>query len=98
MGTVRRTSYRSKPVVVYDDAIEGRKKNGIIKDTIDVKDPEPYMCLVCKQCVLQREPVSTHCGHVFCHQCLMAEAARRLPKCPYCKDKLAKDKFTRLYM
>jgi len=53
-----------------------------IQQTFDVADFECSLCfrLLCK-------PISTHCGHTYCKNCLMA-ALRYSPFCPLCRSKL----------
>lgn len=45
------------------------------------------ICPICLECILSRKPVSTNCGHFFCHKCLVT-ALRSNKKCPMCQKKL----------
>lgn len=47
-------------------------------------------CRICFEPVKNREPVSTHCGHIYCKKCLEKSWRRRRapPKCPTCKKTL----------
>lgn len=58
---------------------------------------EAIKCPVCFDCVRQREPVSTICGHVFCKECIQA-AIRAYRKCPICKKRLTLRNFHRIFL
>ncbi|XP_017042147.1 E3 ubiquitin-protein ligase complex slx8-rfp subunit slx8-like [Drosophila ficusphila] len=44
-----------------------------------------YLCPICKD--KPEDTVTTHCGHVFCNECLMA-ALRISYLCPLCKSEV----------
>jgi hypothetical protein len=49
-------------------------------------------CRICFEPVLKREPVSTHCGHIYCKWCLVKSLKRRRErKCPTCNMELPRD-------
>ncbi|XP_055847837.1 E3 ubiquitin-protein ligase RNF4-like [Episyrphus balteatus] len=53
-------------------------------------------CAVCMESVLNRQPASTSCGHIFCQGCIM-QAIRLTSKCPLCNTKLNRTKVHRVY-
>ncbi|KAH8370738.1 hypothetical protein KR093_004840 [Drosophila rubida] len=62
-----------------------------------VRAPEPYRCPVCWNCVRQRKPVSTTCGHVFCNNCIRT-ALRTTCKCPVCQRLMTTRQIFRIYI
>uniref|UniRef100_A0A1A9WIV9 RING-type domain-containing protein n=1 Tax=Glossina brevipalpis TaxID=37001 RepID=A0A1A9WIV9_9MUSC len=46
----------------------------------------PFLCPICMESTLLREPTSTRCGHVFCQRCIR-RAIEVSHKCPVCKSK-----------
>ncbi|PKA60944.1 Peroxisome biogenesis factor 10 [Apostasia shenzhenica] len=44
-----------------------------------------------------KEPSSTICGHVFCHECITM-AVNKLKKCPTCRRKLNKKSIHRIFL
>ncbi|XP_037811306.1 uncharacterized protein LOC119603365 [Lucilia sericata] len=57
----------------------------------------PFMCPVCMESCLQRQPTSTRCGHVFCKECI-EHAIRLTHKCPMCNTKISKSQIFRIYL
>lgn len=44
-------------------------------------------CAICQESAVDKHPVSTQCGHVFCETCLKRWlGTRRRRKCPACRD------------
>ncbi|KAM8708657.1 hypothetical protein ACLKA7_015598 [Drosophila subpalustris] len=60
-------------------------------------NPEPYRCPVCWNCVRQRKPASTTCGHVFCSSCIKS-ALRTTCKCPVCQRLMTTRQLFRIYI
>ncbi|XP_065355956.1 uncharacterized protein dgrn [Calliphora vicina] len=57
----------------------------------------PFMCPICMESCLQRQPTSTRCGHLFCKECI--ECAIRLThKCPMCNSKISRNQIIRIYL
>jgi hypothetical protein len=57
---------------------------------LDDSDSQPKITLTCPICldtVVNRTPVSTLCGHIFCQQCIV-QALGNAKKCPMCKKAL----------
>lgn len=58
-------------------------------------------CPVCLENVIDKSPLSTNCGHIFCENCLIGclrhdEEER---KCPVCKKRISKKKgYRRIYI
>lgn len=55
-----------------------------------MNDSQPRIALTCPICldtVVNRTPVSTLCGHIFCQQCIV-QALGNAKKCPMCKKAL----------
>lgn len=59
-------------------------------------DLPPLTCAICMESVIHRQPTSTSCGHIFCHQCII-QSIRITTKCPLCNTKLTKAKVHRVY-
>lgn len=57
----------------------------------------PFMCPVCMESCLQRQPTSTRCGHVFCKECI-EHAIRLTHKCPMCNTKISRSQIFRIYL
>lgn len=53
-------------------------------------------CAVCMESVVNRQPSSTSCGHIFCQACIM-QAIRLTSKCPLCNTRLNRTKVHRVY-
>ncbi|XP_017042148.1 E3 ubiquitin-protein ligase RNF4-like [Drosophila ficusphila] len=68
-----------KPVVIID--LTGPEESEDEKEKDESQD-EPYLCPICVD--RPEDPVSTHCGHVFCNEC-MKSALRHSASCPLCK-------------
>ncbi|XP_017843838.2 uncharacterized protein LOC108600652 [Drosophila busckii] len=60
-------------------------------------DVEAYKCPVCLNCVRQRKPATTICGHVFCSACIRA-ALRTTCKCPVCQRMMTTRQILRIYL
>jgi len=55
-----------------------------------MNDSQPRIALTCPICldtVVNRTPVSTLCGHIFCQPCIV-QALENAKKCPMCKKAL----------
>lgn len=66
--------------LVSDESIEGLMKG--------------ICCRICFEQVKKRKPVSTHCGHIYCKECLLKAWHRRRSyqyKCPTCNMALPQD-------
>lgn len=50
------------------------------------KSPD-ITCPICLDTVLNKRPMSTFCGHIFCYNCITTEIRIR-KKCPNCKQPL----------
>ncbi|KAL9899359.1 uncharacterized protein ACN427_007067 isoform 1-T1 [Glossina fuscipes fuscipes] len=57
----------------------------------------PFMCPVCMESTVQRQPTSTRCGHVFCQSCIR-QAIEFSRKCPLCKAKVLPNHLLRIYL
>ncbi|XP_015037263.2 putative GPI-anchored protein pfl2 isoform X2 [Drosophila pseudoobscura] len=86
------TACTTSDVVASDVSPPKRKRNDQNQSS-----GEGYKCPVCLDCLLQREPSSTKCGHVFCRQCIES-AIRATHKCPMCNKKLSIRQVTRIYL
>ena len=47
-------------------------------------------CPVCMDSVLDKQPVSTACGHIFCKQCITVVTMKKAAKCPMCNRTMKK--------
>uniref|UniRef100_A0A1A9VAJ9 RING-type domain-containing protein n=1 Tax=Glossina austeni TaxID=7395 RepID=A0A1A9VAJ9_GLOAU len=56
----------------------------------------PFMCPLCMESTMQREPMSTRCGHVFCQSCIR-QAIKFSRNCPICKAKVQLTDLWRIY-
>uniref|UniRef100_A0A1A9ZYY2 RING-type domain-containing protein n=1 Tax=Glossina pallidipes TaxID=7398 RepID=A0A1A9ZYY2_GLOPL len=57
----------------------------------------PFMCPVCMESTVQRQPTSTRCGHVFCQSCIR-QAIEFSRKCPLCKAQVLPSHLLRIYL
>lgn len=76
-----------------------QKKNLFLDDSDDgLTQSIKVHCPICLESVVDRNPVSTNCGHVFCRKCLEA-ALKQLKKCPMCKKGLTgKNAFHNIFL
>ncbi|KAM4585190.1 LON peptidase N-terminal domain and RING finger protein 1 [Odontesthes bonariensis] len=84
---------------VVDSGSSKHKKQGVVKSSKqqtakaktcrsvpeDKLDPNDLECSLCMR--LFYEPVTTHCGHTFCKNCL-ERCLDHTPQCPLCKESL----------
>lgn len=50
-------------------------------------DAISIQCVICQESAVNKNPVSTQCGHIFCELCLKGWlGTRRRRKCPACRD------------
>uniref|UniRef100_A0A1B0G8C1 RING-type domain-containing protein n=1 Tax=Glossina morsitans morsitans TaxID=37546 RepID=A0A1B0G8C1_GLOMM len=59
--------------------------------------PAQFMCPICLESVVEREPTSTMCGHVFCKSCIR-QALTFNRRCPICKAEVELDELLRLHL
>ncbi|XP_034481365.1 uncharacterized protein LOC117787032 isoform X2 [Drosophila innubila] len=76
---------------------EVRKQLESISVPVSGSNTEPYRCPVCWNCVRQRKPASTLCGHVFCSSCIKT-ALRTTCKCPVCQRLMTTRQILRIYI
>jgi len=84
---------RSRRLAVKRPTPYSRTKRG--KAMSDPK-PEPehdssmvtLTCSICMDSILNRNPVSTVCGHLFCKECLELSLKCTKKTCPLCRTKL----------
>uniref|UniRef100_A0A1B0GBK1 RING-type domain-containing protein n=1 Tax=Glossina morsitans morsitans TaxID=37546 RepID=A0A1B0GBK1_GLOMM len=57
----------------------------------------PFMCPVCMESTVQRQPTSTRCGHVFCQSCIR-QAIEFSRKCPLYKAQVLPSHLLRIYL
>jgi endogenous inhibitor of DNA gyrase (YacG/DUF329 family) len=81
----RRNQNRDQPYVVPSTSKKQQEKVQI-------------ECPICLESVVNREPVSTICGHIYCKDCLVNSLKITTKKCPTCKKQLkGKNSFHPLY-
>uniref|UniRef100_A0A1B0G5U2 RING-type domain-containing protein n=1 Tax=Glossina morsitans morsitans TaxID=37546 RepID=A0A1B0G5U2_GLOMM len=56
-----------------------------------------FMCPICLESMIEREPTSTMCGHVFCKSCIR-KALTFNRRCPICKAEVELDELLRLHL
>jgi len=54
-------------------------------------------CAICMDAVGKRDLASTICGHIFCHDCIVA-SMRTSKKCPTCRKSLRATQVHRLFV
>uniref|UniRef100_A0A1A9VG16 RING-type domain-containing protein n=1 Tax=Glossina austeni TaxID=7395 RepID=A0A1A9VG16_GLOAU len=57
----------------------------------------PFMCPICMESTVQRQPTSTRCGHIFCQSCIR-QAIEFSRKCPLCKAQVLPNHLLRIYL
>ncbi|XP_062133395.1 uncharacterized protein LOC133843744 isoform X1 [Drosophila sulfurigaster albostrigata] len=88
----------SKPERCQRESVKVEQPVQSQKESNEVRGSEPYYkCPVCWNCVRQRKPVSTTCGHVFCGSCIKA-ALRTTCKCPVCQRLMTTRQIFRIYL
>jgi rubredoxin len=72
--------------------------HGIIPENSTTQNvPRDLTCPVCMDLVWGRHPMSTLCGHVFCHFCIKQSFAQN-QKCPMCQKNLRVQDIHTLYI
>uniref|UniRef100_A0A1A9WYH7 RING-type domain-containing protein n=1 Tax=Glossina brevipalpis TaxID=37001 RepID=A0A1A9WYH7_9MUSC len=84
--TVRNSSGDDAEIIVVTDinAIDGQSLNGVNDNTSN--NYISPICPICMESVIQRQPTSTRCGHVYCKRCI-CRALEHKRKCPKCNAK-----------
>jgi E3 ubiquitin-protein ligase RNF5 len=52
---------------------------------------DAFLCSVCLECVKDRDPVVTQCGHLYCWPCLFRWLNSNHTTCPVCKAGVTKE-------
>lgn len=93
-----RNSLESKIKTVSTDTSAQTQKHDDTNSPTTASDHcSPFMCPVCMDSCLQRQPTSTKCGHVFCEVCIK-RAIRLTHKCPMCNTKISNTQIFRIYL
>lgn len=69
------------------------KKTEAEDDTVSVKLP----CAICFESIVNRNPVSTFCGHLFCKKCIQTNMKTN-KKCPLCQKHLTPKKIHDVFL
>ncbi|KAG5672795.1 hypothetical protein PVAND_002888 [Polypedilum vanderplanki] len=54
-------------------------------------------CPICLESVIDRNPQSTSCGHIFCKNCLLS-ALQNAKKCPMCRKGIGKNGYHNIHL
>lgn len=61
-----------------------------LDESLNNSQPRVHLtCPICLDTVVNRSPVSTICGHIFCKNCITISLRTNAKKCPMCKKALA---------
>ena len=72
-----------------EEVVELNEKNkGLLQEALKLYIEQQEECAICYDSL--KEPVITHCKHVFCRGCI-TKAIHIQHKCPMCRNKLTED-------
>lgn len=74
------------------------EEDHVTEDTVEEPQPINPICPICQSSILNRQPVSMMCGHLFCRRCIK-RSLRLRPECPICRQLLTtKCAFINVYL
>jgi hypothetical protein len=93
----RRGRSASSPYVVPAPKTS-KKKQLKLDDSSDESDKLVRItCPICFESIVNRKPVSTSCGHLFCRKCI-TRALSNVKKCPMCQKSLKSNNLLNIFL